>query len=222
MTTQHRKKMILPWAGLACLLGGIGLQVATDSASSATPKRWDTAPNGNGGSPCELPLEDVVVPQRIVKGDSRSLDIYLSNNDDTEDCEVLVVINAPKFQISPREVEKRVSLPANTKQHTSWIVSPKETGNHEITIDAGYFDHASVVISVRTVIGLSAGQAQIVSYLTYFLGPILTLPWWLSLLQKSRAKKDSERQEKRKVIVPASYEKKNKPPRRWWRFWTRR
>jgi hypothetical protein len=169
----------------------------------ADARYWESGADGDGGGADEFPLDRIEAPLSIVKGDSKVLKVYLKNPSDKVFKEVGVAINAPAFETSPREVKRATTLPANKTVEVSWIITAKELGSHDITVDAGMFDHGSVTVSVTTVLGLTSGQAEFVKTLAYVFGPLLTVPFWLTLWLKKNEKKDQPAPPAPpKIIVP--------------------
>ena len=59
-----------------------------------------------------------------------------------------------------------------------------------------------VKIRVLSVLGLSARQVETAKVLCYVLGPTLTLPWWIALFGRRRAKEESNKPDRPELILP--------------------
>jgi hypothetical protein len=66
-----------------------------------------------------------------------------------------------------------------------WVLKPREISAFEIAITAG--NQTQVIgIVVTNVLGFTAAQVQILSYVSSFLGPMLTAPWWYEQWEKRK------------------------------------
>jgi hypothetical protein len=68
------------------------------------------------------------------------------------------------------------------------VISPREAGNYEVVVSAE-FDVQVVGVRVTNLLGLTAPQAKILSYIGYFLGPALSLPWWIEKWEENKRRK---------------------------------
>ena len=106
-------------------------------------------------------------------------------------------INAPQFNSSPKEDVQTVKLtPEKQTGEVAWIIQPREMGEQELVVDVGHHSY-TFGIYVTNVMGLSPLQAEVLSYLGFFLGPMLTLPWWYGQWQERKKKKEEQEQKEK-------------------------
>lgn len=141
------------------------------------------------GGGCRNSISSVDVSRRtMTENESQAVTVILSNHWDM-DCAETITINAPNFDISPYEQEKSITIPKGESHSEIWILTPRRVGAFEIAVGIESSGESQTVgINVTNLLGLTAGQAQMISYIGSFLGPILTAPWWLELLKKSKSK----------------------------------
>jgi hypothetical protein len=151
--------------------------------------------------PCVHPLKNVNISRRVIsEKESATLSIVL-HNESSKECGAEVSVRAPNFEPYPAETTKKVTIPPGEHNATlSWTIRPKEKGQQSVSISAG-LDSAEVTIAVRTVLGLSAAQAQILGYIGSFLGPALTFPWLYDKWKK-KSKSNQSRRRRKKGEVP--------------------
>jgi hypothetical protein len=136
----------------------------------------------------------------MTEQDSQSLTVVLSNDSGTGICETTLFVSAPNFVLSPAGTERLITLEAGAPPLTLiWIISPLQKGSFEIAVSAGN-ESRTIGLTITNILGLTAAQAQLLSYLATFLGPMLTAPWWYEQWQKWR----KERQESA-APPPANY-----------------
>lgn len=108
--------------------------------------------------------------------ESQALTVHLTNQGETN-CAFLVTLLAPDFTLSPFETSQQVSLEPAATTDVNWVLAPRAVGDYALVVNVA--GQAEVLgLSVRTILGLTALQAQLLSALGGFLGPMLTLPWW--------------------------------------------
>lgn len=148
-----------------------------------------------GGEPsnCQNIIQEVSVPERVMtEKESQTLRVVVANIDNPGVCNTSVGLAALDFDYAPPTTSRPVSLEQGQDPITlSWILKPKEIGAFEIAITAG--NQTQVIgIVVTNVLGLTALQVQILSYISSFLGPMLTAPWWYEQWEKRRQAKKKE------------------------------
>lgn len=158
------------------LLGGTVIAVSKDDSGSFV-----------SGEPYLHPLDVARVSERTMKeNESQALTVDLVNRSGQE-YEVMVKLSAPNFDISPSEQSQTITLPSQGNASVIWILTPKRAGVFEISISAGY-DNQVIGINVTNLLGLSPVQAQLLSYMGSFFGPMLTAPWWYQKWKERKAK----------------------------------
>ncbi len=178
-------KKALAICGVVLLLGGVGLGLHLWSvASDARDLDSFDVPTSRGK--CFTTLENVSISKRIMsKTDSQALTAVLSNSDRNEDCEVVVSLNAPNFNISPHEPDRIINLPPQKRATISWILSPRELGTFEVEVSAALSSQIVGIKVTDNVIGpLSPLWVKVLSSIGYILGPMLTVPWWYEQWKK--------------------------------------
>ena len=187
-------KRSLAILGLVLFLAGVatGLFLLSGSLRASGLDSYKSLGPG-AGEPCPHPLEQVGLNRRtMAEKESQALTVVLGNLDYSGDCEVTVNISAPNFDINPANPDRVVVIPPGEKAATAaWVLSSREAGNYEVVVTAG-FDVQVVGIRVTNLLGLTAPQAKILSYIGYFLGPMLSLPWWIQKWEEYKRRKREE------------------------------
>ena len=178
------------------LLAAIGVVIVALSLVYASgglvARLLDGSVVSTAAGPCRHPQMEVRIPRRtMTNNDSEALTVSLSN---PQECEVEVTIVAPNFQVNPTEQPRRIALTPGAVSELSWVLVPREMGMHAIVVRAGLVEQ-SVGIVVTNTLGLTAGQAQILSYIGMFFGPALTFPW---LYERWRSRREENKKEKPK------------------------
>ena len=187
------------------LLGvAIGLFLLSGSLQASALDSYKSLGPG-AGVPCPHPLEQVGLNRRtMAEKESQALTVVLGNLDSSADCEVTVSLSAPNFDINPANPDRVVTVPAGEKAATTaWVLSSREAGNYEVVVTAG-FDVQVMGIRVTNLLGLSAPEAKILSYIGYFLGPMLSLPWWIEKWEEHQRRKREEEQRRPSPPAPSS------------------
>lgn len=142
---------------------------------------------------CDQVIREASVPRRtMTEQDTQSLTVVLANDSGPGVCETTLYVAAPNFILSPAGTERQVSLEAGATPLTMiWIISPLQTGSFEIAVSAGN-QSQTIGVTVTNILGLTAAQAQLLSYLAIFFGPMLTAPWWYEQWQKWRKERQQE------------------------------
>jgi hypothetical protein len=144
-------------------------------------------------SNCRDIIRDVSLSKRVMtEKESQTLRIVVANIGGAGICNTAVRLAALDFELAPAATERVVALePDGNPVALLWILKPKETGSFEIALTAG--EQTQVLgIVVTNVLGFTAVQIQILSYISSFLGPMLTAPWWYEQWEKRQeAKKET-------------------------------
>ena len=160
---------------VASLLGWMAFRQARDMAISIDSGDLDQ-PQGEGPG-CRDLVALVTLDQRVMTvNESQALVVTLSLPVDSG-CTVNVALFAPDFILAPPDTTQVVTIPAGEEVDVAWVISPREIGTYELVI---VVDNASEVlgVTVTNTLGFTAVQAQILSIIGTFLGPMLTAPWW--------------------------------------------
>ena len=142
---------------------------------------------------CQNIIQEVSVPDRVMtEKESQSLRVVVANTTNTGVCNTTVGLAALDFDINPAATARPVTLEPGTPPVTLvWILGPRELGAFEIAVTAG--NQTQVIgIVVTNVLGLTAAQVLILSYISSFLGPMLTAPWWYEQWQKRQETRKKE------------------------------
>jgi len=136
---------------------------------------------------CLHPLGGAHVSKRtMTENESQALTVDLVNQNGQE-CEVTAKLSAPNFDIAPSEESQTITLPSHGNASLVWILTPQKTGVFEVLISAES-DYQVIGINVTNLLGLSPIQAQLLSYIGSFFGPMLTAPWWYEKWKERSAK----------------------------------
>jgi hypothetical protein len=184
-------KNILAITGILLLLLGLFLFFRVRQANNTAAgydTEWQTAAPIE--SLCHHLLREATVADRVMsERESQALNIVLVNENSPNPCETTVTLAAPNFDVSPPESNRPVSVPPGSQELTlNWILSPRRTGTYVISISTPT-EAITLGITVTTVLGLTAAQAQLLSALSTILGPMLTAPWWYEQWQKRKKEK---------------------------------
>lgn len=136
----------------------------------------------------QVEIEADVEKRIMSEQESQLLQIFLRTNSPTN-CTAVVDLNVVNFNVSPSETHREVMLRPEITSALTWVISPQKTGQYTIAITV---NEAIITlgITVTTVLGLTAAQAQAVSVIGTLLGPMLTIPWWYEQWQKRKKEKD--------------------------------
>jgi hypothetical protein len=139
---------------------------------------------------CRNIIQTVALSNRVMtEKESQTLRIVLANTEGVETCHTAVRLAAVNFEVAPPAAERLVALePGGNPVTLLWILKPKETGSFELAVTAGS-ETWILGIVVTNVLGFTAVQVQILSYISSLLGPMLTAPWWYEQWQKRQAAK---------------------------------
>ncbi len=169
--------------------------------------------SGVGAQPghCRDIVQEVSLSKRVMtEKESQTLRVVLAKVEAGEICNTTVRLAALDFELAPAATERVVALePGGTPVVLLWILKPKETGSFEIAVTAG--EQTEVLgIVVTNVLGLTAVQVQILSYISSFLGPMLTAPWWYEQWEKRQKAKREAAEKAAKKTADSSPEKSTK------------
>lgn len=183
-------KNILAIGGLLLFLIGLFLFFRVRQASSAAvgfDNQWQTG--GEDVGVCSDLLRQANVADRVMsERESQALNILLVNDNSPAPCNTTITLAAPNFDMSPPESNRPVTVPPGEEVTLNWIISPRRTGTYVISISTPT-QAITLGITVTTVLGLTAVQAELLSILSTLLGPMLTVPWWYEQWQKRKKEK---------------------------------
>lgn len=139
---------------------------------------------------CRNVIQSVTLSQRVMtEKESQALRVVLANLNGPGTCHTAIRLAALNFDIAPAATERVVALePGGHPVTIVWILKPQEAGSFEIAVTAGNQTEVLGIV-VTNVLGLTAVQIQILSYISSFLGPMLTAPWWIEQWQKRQRRK---------------------------------
>jgi hypothetical protein len=160
---------------------------------------------------CRNIIQEVSIPNRVMtENESQTLRVVVANIDNPGVCNTTVVLAALDFDIAPASTARNVSLEQGQEPVTLlWVLKPRELGAFEIAVTAG--NQTQVIgIVVTNVLGLTAAQVEILSYISSFLGPMLTAPWWYEQWEKRRGKAKREEVEAAAINATADQQSANK------------
>lgn len=98
--------------------------------------------------------------------------------DNDQDCDILVYIDAPGFEIGDNPRQLKIP-PGRSEQFIA--IEAKNAGTHEIVINSEY-DHRVIGIYVLSNPFFSPSEMFVISGILAFLGP-MALPWWIDYLR---------------------------------------
>lgn len=166
--------------GLALFLSGIflgnKLKTGEKKASALDDKRTSFAIIGEGGPPpCSW---EVSQPDRVISENKSQAILIKAKNSAEKNCETIVSLHAPGFDLSPYKDEQKINLATSGKGSLSWILTPRKSGTFEIAV-SDLIDTKIFGITVTDMFGLTANQAKVFSIIGSLFGPMFTIPWWL-------------------------------------------
>lgn len=167
----------------------------------------------NSGDDCHSTIENYVVRQVMSISDSQSLSLSIKTKkqvsfaivansslifpdgssepepdiaEEAEEpsCEVTVILNAPAFITSPRTEEQTfISKGSDSVHGVSWVLEPTKMGDHValVQLDSTFIE---IPIVVTNNLGIPLFYSELLAKIGFFLGPMLTLPWWLEFFKK--------------------------------------
>lgn len=198
-------RRVLIICGTILLLGSIGLGcyiffVITNGTRNAVALDSSRFHHHHDGHMCTRAISwDVNVPNRVMaESDTQDLTVTFSNTDKASACDESVQIAALKFDFSPNEPIRNITIPPGESRSLHWVLGPRELGTLDVTVSISDPDsYKKVGITVTNIFGLTIWQAQLLSYLGtlvgVFLGPVLSFPWWYSIWQKHHRKRKKTR-----------------------------
>lgn len=131
------------------------------------------------------------VSRLMTVDETQSLTVAVSNTDRTVECETPVSLYTLDFDVSPQDNMRDVLVPPGQTMTTGWILRPRKLGTFQIEVDSIFVAHF-LGITVTNVFGLRAWQAQLLSSLGAFFGPLLTAAWWYDRWKERKRKKSDE------------------------------
>lgn len=177
------------------LLGWLAFRQARAMALSVDSGNLLQPPIEGPGCP-ELTAVVNLERRVMTENESQALVVNLSLPEGIN-CAVTVSLLAPNFLISPPETSRVATVPAGSDIDVAWVISPQDVGTYEVVI---VVDERSETrgITVTNTLGLTATQAQILSIIASFLGPMLTAPWWYERWRERKKEKEEAARRKAK------------------------
>ena len=153
--------------------------------------------SGLVGSPCDS-VNDVASFSPLFAAESETITVKVTlKNKGRYGCPAHVGLINSAFDASPAEQRREMVLDPDKTYQYLWILTPKKTGTFEVgtyvTTDERYYHLTTGKITVTNALGLTSFQMQLASVVGTFLGPILTLPWWLEKRKASSGKKSKKK-----------------------------
>jgi hypothetical protein len=154
-------------------------------------------PHPTSGPPdaCKYPFANssVNIPRLMTIDDTEAVTGAITNND-TSECEVRIFLHIIDFSVSPQEPIDGyyVVVPPGKTIVTNWIIKPRELGTFKIGVVEDGINSNVFGITVTNAFGLNVWQAQLLSTIGTFLGPIAGAAWWYDRWQERKQKKRSE------------------------------
>lgn len=143
-----------------------------------------------------------VIAERVMSENETRALVVEARNQTPDDCKSVVRIAAPSFLISPRSEEQTLAVPAGRTGSVAWVLSPSKTGTFDIVVSDVLSTYA-LGLRVTDVLGMSAGQARVVSIIASVFGPMCTFPWWIDKWLQRR-KRDNRAEAARASSEPKS------------------
>lgn len=194
------QKALVALFGVALLIITINFRsnlVENENEAYAKDKEDKSYGMISGPLPCKW---EVNPPERVQsENKSQSIVITIVNEYDGEECESLISLRAPGFDLSPVKEEQKINLKEKQEGSLSWIISPRKAGSYEIAV-SDPLNSKVFGISVTNMFGLSAVQAKTASFLGTIFGPMLTVPWWWEKWFMKRKREDNQTPNENKEI----------------------
>lgn len=128
-------------------------------------------------------------PSRVMtEEESQVIEIQTSNPEDKE-CVTFLTVQAPGFDLSPHEEERKIVLLPKGNGSIAWVIVPHKSGDYQVIV-SDILNTKIFGITVTNVLGLSAFWAKFLTAVGGVFGPMLTVPWWWSELSKRRKSKE--------------------------------
>lgn len=181
-------KQILAVVGLFVVFVGVAL-IFSRAQAVANARARDAVDTGSTRpeeqADCRQPLVAVDLPERVMSEDrEQTLTVTVGNQFNSSTCVVIVELTALRFDISPTTlVRTSAELALGETESFIWLIAPTRTGEHTIIVMANE-ELQTLGVTVRTWLGLTAGQARVASFVATLLGPLLSVPWWLERWEK--------------------------------------
>lgn len=183
---------------LLFLLGVVSLVLLWQDrrAAQEVDQLFPVSSEGGEVESCDNIIQEVSLAKRVMtEKESQTLRVVLANLTGPATCHTTVQLAALEFEVAPAATEREIALEPDGKPVTLlWILKPRETGSFEIAISAGNLVQVMGIV-VTNVLGLTAVQVEILSFISSLLGPMLTVPWWYEQWEKRKKarKKEAER-----------------------------
>jgi hypothetical protein len=173
-------------AGLVIFLLAIGagaLLLSTHQSAQSRDHR-DTS-FGMVSSDTPLCIWEVDLSQRVLTEDNSQTIVIKATNPAEIDCQSVLTLLAPGFDVSPHKDEQTVTAKPKGQGSIAWIVTAQKPGTFEIAISDGIDTHV-MGVTVTNLLGLTALQVQIFAILGALFGPMFSIPWWFDRWQQRK------------------------------------
>jgi hypothetical protein len=137
---------------------------------------------------------DVTLDENVLSEDKSKAIVIKATNKAEKECQSIISLHAPGFDISPSKEEQNVKLPTQAKGSLSWIITPRRTGTYELAI-SDIINTKVFGITVTNTFGLSTFQAKTFSIIGSLFGPMLTIPWWYERIRQRKPKPETPKEE---------------------------
>jgi hypothetical protein len=182
---------VLGAIGLALLVVGVVLAaaMAVNAAQVAGLDKFNVQQGMVlGEPPCAWQAD---VSDRVMSENETRVVQVLMRTAMPETCRSEVRLSAPGFVHAPRNETQVLAVPAGRTGSIAWALTPNKTGNFDILL-ADDLTTQTIGLRVTDVLGLSAGQAKVLSTIGSILGPMCTAPWWIDKWLQRRNKRNEK------------------------------
>lgn len=171
-----------------------------------SPYEWVHGPFGACSN--QISVETTHEYQIMAENDSQAINTLIMNNS-TIPCECAVELSAVGFSFAPNNAERVVGLAPGEKTRVRWAITPTKIGSFALFVDVRSrpsvsdkgeefkyvnIDRSDMIkIRVTSILGLSAWQTQLITWLGAVLGSALTLPYWYEKWQARKKKRTRKR-----------------------------
>jgi hypothetical protein len=185
-------KRIAAICGIILFLMGVGLALylvfQTTKALGLDRSKPIPAPPFASANVLLCSISQIHVAPLMTLDETQAVTIALANSDRTRACRANVSLSAPEFDISPQDTVRHLVVPPSQTVTIGWILSPRRLGTFTIQVATG-LESRFLGISVTNDFGLNTWQAQLLSVIGTFLGPIASAAWWYDRWKEHRRRK---------------------------------
>jgi hypothetical protein len=191
---------------LIAIIYGSSLLITSLRARSADTSNIETGGGGGGDRNwCgreNFEIAEVSPSDRVISDkDSLAITAVLSNKG-SEDCDIMLSLTAPTFDVDPAEKQLVVLKPGLRTETFIWLLVPKKQGSFQARLSADLDNsstlHQLIGLTVTDVLGFTPRWAKVISILGTFVGSTFTLPKLMEWYQEWKKKREKQVPEKRK------------------------